>query len=491
MPRFTEMENVLDFTLVLLTAVLAVGIVCLVLLLRSSGGRIRSGLRQSHEQLREEIRSVGVMMQQEGRHIRQDNERSFRANRSEITQGMADLNGVVTQTLQALGSYQQNEMRNLADQTEKLERGLGEELRVNRSEQSATFDRLQESLAQSVSRFSAQQSESLEDLSLQQRRELHGLRTAVEQQLTALTEQNAAKLDEMRQVVDEKLQKTVEQRFDASFRLISERLEQVHKGLGEMQTLAAGVGDLKRVLSNVKTRGTLGEIQLGSILEQMLTPEQFVKNAHPVPQSQEVVEYAVRLPGPEAGEAVLLPADSKFPLESYERLNTAMEQGADLRTLDELRRAFEKSVRKSARDIQTKYIRPPYTTDFALMFVPTEGLYAEILRIPGLFDSLQRENHVTVVGPANLTAFLSSLQMGFRTLAIQKRSGEVWKLLGSIKSDFGKFGTVLEKTKAQLERTVATIEDAGRRTRIIEKRLRNVEALPGNTDAMGEEPDEN
>lgn len=469
----------MDLELIVLLAVLAVGIFCLILLARNSTGKIRNDMRRSQEQLREEIRSVGAAMQEESHRIRQDNERSFQANRSEIVQGMTDLNGVVTQTLQALGSYQRQEMRNLADQTERLERGLGEELRVNRGEQSATFERLQEVLARSVSRFSAQQSESLEDLALQQRRELQDLRNAMEGQLTRLTERNAAKLEEMRQIVDEKLQNTLEKRFSESFRLISERLEQVHKGLGEMQTLASGVGDLRRILGNVKTRGTLGEIQLGTILEQMLSPEQFVRNAHPVPGSAEVVEYAVRLPGPEEEEHVLLPLDSKFPLAHYERLRAALEEGADGARVEGLRRAFEQSVRKNARDIQAKYIRPPHTTDFALMFVPTEGLYAEILRTPGLFDSLQREQHVTVVGPSNLTAFLSSLQMGFRTLAIQKRSGEVWNLLGSVKSEFGRFGDVLEKTKAQLERTVATIEDAGRRSRLIEKRLRSVEALPG------------
>jgi DNA recombination protein RmuC len=310
---------------------------------------------------------------------------------------------------------------------------------------------------------------------------LKDIRETVEKRLAQLQEGNDRKLEEMRKTVDEKLQEGLEKRFNESFKMISERLEQVHKGLGEMQNLALGVGDLKKVLTNVKTRGNLGEIQLGTILEQILSPEQYVLNAVCREGSAERVEFAVKLPGKsDDDKSVLLPIDSKFPNEDYQRLLDAYEYAGNLspKEMEAIFRQFENSVKKNAKDIRDKYINPPFTTDFAIMFVPTEGLYAEILRRTGLFESLQREYKISVVGPTNLVAFLSSLQMGFKTLAIERRSSEVWQILGAVKTEFGNFGMILDKTKKKLEEATNVIDRAGVRTRAIERRLRTVQELP-------------
>jgi DNA recombination protein RmuC len=310
---------------------------------------------------------------------------------------------------------------------------------------------------------------------------LKDIRETVEKRLAQLQEGNDRKLEEMRKTVDEKLQEGLEKRFNESFKMISERLEQVHKGLGEMQNLALGVGDLKKVLTNVKTRGNLGEIQLGTILEQILSPEQYVLNAVCREGSAERVEFAVKLPGKsDDDKSVLLAIDSKFPNEDYQRLLDAYEYAGNLspKEMEAIFRQFENSVKKNAKDIRDKYINPPFTTDFAIMFVPTEGLYAEILRRTGLFECLQREYKISVVGPTNLVAFLSSLQMGFKTLAIERRSSEVWQILGAVKTEFGNFGMILDKTKKKLEEATNVIDRAGVRTRAIERRLRTVQELP-------------
>lgn len=310
---------------------------------------------------------------------------------------------------------------------------------------------------------------------------LKEIRETVENKLKTLQEDNNRKLEDMRKVVDEKLQETVEKRFNESFRMISERLEQVHKGLGEMQSLAAGVGDLKKVLTNVKTRGNLGEIQLGAILEQIFSPEQYEQNAAVKENSQERVEYVIKLPGKGYdNKPLLLPIDSKFPNEDYQRLLDAYENiaGLNSKEVELISKQFENSVKKNGKDIRDKYINPPVTTDFAIMFVPTEGLYAEILRRTGLFETLQRDFKITVVGPTNLVAFLSSLQMGFKTLAIEKRSSEVWEILGAVKTEFSNFGDILEKTKKKLQEASNVIDKAGIRSRAIERKLRTVQELP-------------
>ena len=303
------------------------------------------------------------------------------------------------------------------------------------------------------------------------------LRQAVEAQLTAIRTDNSAKLELMRAAVEEKLQGTLEQRLGESFKLVGDRLEAVHKGLGEMQTLATGVGDLKRVLTNVKARGTWGEVQLGAILEQILSPGQYTANATTSPDSADRVEYAIRLPGPEDGSEVLLPIDAKFPVEDYERLQHAAEVG-DAAGVELAAKGLETRIRNSARDICAKYVHPPQTTDFAILFLPTEGLYAEVLRRPGLCDDLQRNNRVVVAGPTTLTAIVNSLQMGFRTLAIQKRSGEVWRVLGAVKTEFGKFGPILGKVQKKLQEASNHMDGVGRRERALQRKLNEVVALP-------------
>lgn len=358
----------------------------------------------------------------------------------------------------------------------------------NRAEQRLSLKSFEDSFMHHAKDFNSFQKEKFETLITRQERmkqdvegKLKEIRDTVEGKLNSIREDNSRKLEEMRRTVEEKLQETVEKRFNESFKLISERLEEVHKGLGEMQSLASGVGDLKKVLTNVKTRGNLGEIQLGMILEQILSPEQYEQNAIVKEGSQERVEYVIKLPNRNDEEkSLLLPIDSKFPNEDYQRLIEAYERATDLspKELETIAKQFEASIKKNAKNIREKYIRPPLTTDFAIMFVPTEGLYAEILRRTGLFECLQREFKITVVGPTNLVAFLSSLQMGFKTLAIEKRSSEVWEILGAVKTEFGRFGTILEKTKKKLQEATNVIDRAGVRSRAIERKLRAVQALP-------------
>jgi DNA recombination protein RmuC len=281
----------------------------------------------------------------------------------------------------------------------------------------------------------------------------------------------------MRATVDEKLQSTPQRRLAETFDMVAARLEQVHKGLGEMNALAADVGDLKRVLANVRTRGTWGEVQLATLLEQMLVPDQYGRNVEVVAGSGERVEFAIRLPGHDPASPVWLPIDAKFPREDYERLGHARESG-DATAATAAEKQLDARLRIEARSIRSKYIAPPSTTDFALLFLPTEGLYAEAVRRPGLLDALQRECRVVVAGPSTLAAILSSLQMGFRTLAIERRSSEVWQLLGAVKTEFGRFGDVLAKTREQIERAASTIGNAETRSRAIERKLREVESLP-------------
>ena len=306
---------------------------------------------------------------------------------------------------------------------------------------------------------------------------LDKLREVIDKQLTSLQESNEKKLEQMRATVDEKLQSTLEKRLGESFKLVSERLEAVQKGLGEMQNLATGVGDLKRVLTNVKTRGTWGEYQLGDILEQILSPDQYRKNVRPNPVSAATVEYAIRLPGMDDDSPVWLAIDAKFPQEDYQRLLDAA-QMADGDGVRKWTDALMRTVEGSAKDISGKYIEPPHTTDFAIMFLPIEGLYAEVLRQPGMLEKLQLNYRVVIAGPTSLSAILNSLRMGFRTLAIEKRSSEVWKVLSAVKTEFGKFGDVLARVKRQLNTASNTIDATEVRTRAMERRLRSVEALP-------------
>jgi DNA recombination protein RmuC len=369
-------------------------------------------------------------------------------------------------------------------ETRRVEQSLRDEFSRQRDESTRAAGALREEV---VTRMQA----GLEGLLARQRESLQRLdgikdtvnaqlekvRQTVETKLADLQSKNDQKLEEMRRTVDEKLQTTLERRLGESFKLVSERLEQVHKGLGEMQAMASSVGDLKRVLTNAKLRGTWGEIQLGALLEQILTSDQYAANVAPNPSSGERVEFAIRLPGPDGERPVWLPIDAKFPQEDYLRLIEAADK-ADAEGVAEAGKALETRLKNQARDIHNKYVAPPHTTDFAILFLATEGLYAEALRRPGLAESLQREFRVVITGPTNLAALLNSLQMGFRTLAIQQRSSEVWKVLGAVKTEFGKFGEVLSKVKKKLEEASSQIDETERRTRAIDRKLREVEALP-------------
>jgi DNA recombination protein RmuC len=312
---------------------------------------------------------------------------------------------------------------------------------------------------------------------------LEGVRSIVDLRLKQLQEDNAKQIDKMRATVDEKLQGTLEKRLGESFKLVSDRLEQVHQGLGAMRQLASDVGGLQRVLTNVKTRGGWSEWQLGVLLEEMLTPEQFAKNMKTRDDTDERVEFAIKLPGDQNGAPVWLPIDAKFPMEHYERLTTAQENG-DPTAVEGAMKTLETQLKRCAKDICEKYINPPKTTDFALLFLPSEGLYAEAIRRVGLVQNVQRDCRVTFVGPTTLAALLNSLQMGFRTLAIQKRSSEVWNLLASVKTEFGKFGDALSAVKEKIDQASRKMEDVDVRSRVITKKLRDVEELPSNPQPM-------
>src|SRR3990170_544047 len=349
---------------------------------------------------------------------------------------------------------------------------------VGRTDLADDRARLEQTLGTQIANIAGLQSGQLDRLTKANEDKLAEMRATLEAKLKELQTGNEAKLEQMRLTVDEKLHKTLETRLGESFKLVSERLEAVHKGLGDMQTLAADVGNLQKVLTNVKARGTWGEVQLENLLEQMLTAEQYAKNVATKPGSSERVEFAIRLPG-RAGDdqPVWLPIDAKFPREDYERLVEA-EDRADAVAAEAAAKQLEIRIRDEAKKIHEKYIAPPHTTDFGLLFLPIEGLYAEVLRRPGLTDRLQREYRVTVAGPTTLAALLNSLQMGFRTLAIEKRTSEVWQVLGAVKTEFGKFGEVLDKVKRKIDEAGNQIEQTGIRSRAITRKLKAVQTLP-------------
>lgn len=391
----------------------------------------------------------------------------------------------------------QSRLEIIANGQERTERVVKHEIANNREEGTTQARSLREEMSNSLARFNDSVLKQMSDIANLQKNQLDTfasqlnrltesnekrlgeLKTAVESKLTQIQSDNASKLEEMRRTVDEKLQGTLEKRLGESFRLVSERLEQVHKGLGEMQSLASGVGDLKRVLTNVKTRGTWGEMQLANLLEQILTPEQYAQNVATKLGSNEHVEFAIKLPGrhEKDGMIVWLPIDAKFPKEDYERLVEASEK-ADPVAVEQASKQLELRIKTEAKDIRDKYLDPPNTTDFAILYLSIEGLYAEALRRPGLLDTLQREYRVTVAGPTVLGALLNSLQMGFRTLAIEKRSSEVWKVLGAVKTEFGKFGEVIDRVQRKLQEASNVVDSAATRTRAIERKLREVQELP-------------
>ena len=384
----------------------------------------------------------------------------------------------------ALDAALERQERELRGELGRLRSEAQETARGDRAEQAQALERFGQGLAGQVGQLGTLQAQQFEAFGQHLNRltqsfdaRVEQLRLTVETRLGAIQTENAAKLEEMRKTVDEKLHATLEQRLGESFKLVSERLEQVHRGLGEMQTLAAGVGDLKKVLTNVKTRGTWGEVQLANLLAQVLTAEQYAENVATRPKSADRVEFAIRLPGREDGAPVWLPIDAKFPVEDYQKLVEAQER-ADVIAVEAAAKALEVRLKDGARTIREKYIEPPHTTDFAILYLPTEGLYAEALRRPGLVEALQRDQRVSIAGPTTLAAMLNSLQMGFRTLAIEKRSSEVWAVLGAIKTEFGKFGEALAHTRKKLQEASNSIDKAEVRTRAVTRTLKDVEALP-------------
>jgi DNA recombination protein RmuC len=415
-----------------------IGLVFFIVLVRRKPARLLAGIREATDGLSERLDRIERAWREEQALNRQETAHSDRQAREELRSGL----GQLTDSLLA---------------------------------RMAEIARLQKGQLDSFSR-------QLADLTALNEGKLEALRRTMAERLQALQADNTAKLEQMRVVVDEKLQSTLEKRLGDSFKQVSERLEQVYAGLGEMRTLTAGVGDLKKVLTNVKTRGIWGEIRLSQILDQILTPEQYGVNVVTRDGGSERVEYAIRLPGSDADreDVVWLPIDAKFPQEDYQRLLDAQEAADKEQSVRSLRQ-LEARVKAEARAIREKYIDPPHTTDFAILFLPVEGLYAEVLRIPGLCDCLQREHRVVVAGPTTLAALLNSLQMGFRTLAIGRRSSQVWELLGVVKTEFGKFGDTLSKTKKKLQEAANTIDHAEVRSRAIERTLRRVEEAPTNT----------
>jgi len=393
--------------------------------------------------------------------------------RNEIATNRSETNNVAKLSREELS----NTLKQFGEQ-------ISSSMKDGRKELSDVLESFKIDSAKSLTDFNASQKESFFALLNKQSEQntststkLDQMRDTIEKKITEMQAGNEKKLDEMRVTVDEKLQKTLESRLGESFKLVSERLEAVHKGLGDMQQLATGVGDLKRVLSNVKTRGILGEYQLENILEQILTQDQYGKNVKTKAGSNDSVEFAIKLPGHKDNKTVWLPVDSKFPKEPFELLAAAYEQGST-EQIELHRSSFIKGIKKCAMDISSKYIDPPNTTDFAILFLPFESLYAEVLRTPGLFETLQREYKIIITGPTTLSAILNSLHMGFRTLAIEKRSSEVWELLGAVKTQFGTFGSILEKTQKKLKEASNVIEQAGVKSRSIERQLKSVQQLP-------------
>jgi DNA recombination protein RmuC len=425
--------------------------------------------------------------------LRDELQRSASGTRQEIAQSVGQTIGLLQQTLlgqQGDATRTQNEqLESFRVQLATMQQGLAEALRDTTHQASLQSAGLRDAQAQALARFSEAQESALKRLSDGVAEQLRALteandrrltevRNTVDQRLQSMQADNETKLEQMRQTVDEKLHATLEARLGESFKQVADRLEQVHKGLGEMQGLAQGVGDLKRVLTNVKSRGVFGEVQLAGLLDQVFTVDQYAVNVATVPGSNERVEFAIKLPGRLAGgEPVWLPIDAKFPREDYERLLDAQDR-ADRVEAELSGKALEQRIRSEAKTIAAKYLAPPHTTDFAILFLPTEGLYAELLRRPGLMEALQREHRVVLAGPTTLLATLNSLQMGFRTLALEKRSTEVWQVLGAVKTEFGKFGDVLAKTRKKLDEASRVMDDADRRARVMTKALRDVVALP-------------
>lgn len=427
------------------------------------------------ESLKAEVRASSERLERE---LRDELGRSAQGTRQELGSTLANFQQTLTGAQASVARLQNEQIDSFRVQLATMQQAVSDALQAAASSQVSQAAASRESQDLSLKRFFDTLQEQLRALSEANERRLAEVRSAVEQRLTTLQQGNEQKLEQMRATVDEKLHATLEQRLGESFKQVAERLEQVHRGLGEMQGLARDVGSLTRVLSNVKTRGTFGETQLAALLEQVFTPEQYATNVETVPNTGARVEFAIRLPGQRAdGVPLWLPIDAKFPREDYERLVDA-QHNADAAGAEAAGKAIELRLRAEAKAIRDKYVSPPHTTDFGILFVPTEGLYAEALRRPGLVESMQREHRVMLAGPTTLLATLNSLQMGFRTLALEKRSVEVWEVLGAVKTEFAKFGDVLAKTKKKLDEASNNILQAEVRARAMSRELRTVEALP-------------
>ncbi len=478
----TEFFSPLVSGVLLMALVVLVALTLWVLLLvrrgqsRHNADELMTTLAQMQQQLQAHQQDIAERSEREWRlqvqTAAQASRQEIGSNFSQLQQTLAaQMTSVATLQNQQIDGFSQQLVQlnqSNAQQLDNIRQALNVQAQTNREEQALSLQRFGDTLNQSLSTLSESNAQRMAEV-----------RVTLETKIRDLQVDNGTRLEEMRKTVDEKLHATLEQRLGESFKLVSDRLEKVHQGLGEMQQLALGVGDLKRMLTNVKTRGTWGEVQLEMLLEQVLTPEQYAKNVETVPRSGERVEFAIKLPGNEAdGIPVWMPIDAKFPKEQYERLTDAAER-ADADGVVTAGRELERVVRAEAKTIAEKYLSPPLTTDFAILFLPTEGLYAEVMRRPGLADDLQRTHRVSIAGPSTLAALLNSLQMGFRTLALEKRSSEVWQVLGAVKTEFGKFGDVLAATRTTLERAAKNIEQAETRTRQMSRKLKSVEALPG------------
>jgi DNA recombination protein RmuC len=442
---------------------------------RQEGGTSSPELTQLRDDVQRHQQQTAERIERE---LRSEVQTSAQRMRQELNGSLAQFQQTLATQMTGIATLQNNQIDSLAQQLAKLGEMNAQQLDAMRRAITLQAQAGREEQAGALKRFGDTLNQSLTVLTESNAQRMSEVRATLEAKIRDLQTDNGTRLEEMRRTVDEKLHATLEHRLGESFKLVSDRLDKVHQGLGEMQQLAIGVGDLKRVLTNVKTRGTWGEVQLEMLLEQVLTPDQYGKNVETIPGSNERVEFAVKLPGQEEGQKpVWMPIDAKFPKEQYERLTEAAEL-ADAEGVLAAGRELERAVRLEARTISEKYLSPPLTTDFAIMFLPTEGLYAEVIRRPGLADELQRVCRICIAGPSTLSALLNSLQMGFRTLALEKRSSDVWQVLGAVKTEFGKFGDVLAATKNSLERAAKNIEQAETRSRQMARKLKSVEALP-------------
>ena len=428
---------------------------------------IKAELKQNRDELSQNLQSS-----------RQELNDSFKKLGESNNKALADLSNLQKNQFDLFSNQLQQLIKSNEDRLDNLRKVTDEKLNLFQEKIDNTLKTNQKELSEALKSFESQLKTTAKDNRFEITNSLDKIRETIENKLKDLQNENTKKLDEMRATVDEKLQSTLEKRLSESFKQVSERLEQVHKGLGEMQTLAVGVGDLKKVLSSVKTRGILGEIQLGNILEQILTPDQYDKNVSTKHDSRDNVEFAIKLPGKEDfGHVVYLPIDSKFPIESYYELVEAYET-SDPKLVETAAKSLDAIIKKCAKDIRDKYIDPPYTTDFGIMFLPFEGLYAEVVRRKNLIEVLQRDFKIIITGPTTLAAFLNSLQMGFKTLAIERRSSEVWNILKAVKTEFGKFGDVLKKAQEKINKASEDIDElVGARTKKIQIKLKDVQEL--------------